>query len=137
MKITLDAQMLFDEQALEISPGSFSRDSIERTVHGLDGVLVEGWNLGWDGNWLTTKGAFDFVTPHPDFDIEQVALTPGGDLELEIDDEAIVPQINAGLVAAGFEVGHLAVREETLEDIEEMNVWATKACNVQITDACK
>jgi len=39
MKITLDAQMLFDEQALEISPESFSRDSIERTVPGLDGVL--------------------------------------------------------------------------------------------------
>ncbi|HUT46242.1 MAG TPA: hypothetical protein VMX36_08135 [Sedimentisphaerales bacterium] len=39
MKVTLDSQMLFDEQALEISAGSFSRDSIERTVPGLDGVL--------------------------------------------------------------------------------------------------
>jgi len=39
MKVTLDAQMLFDEQALEISAGSFGRDSIERTVPGLDGVL--------------------------------------------------------------------------------------------------
>ena len=39
MKVTLDAQMSFDEQALEISAGSFSRDSIERTVPGLDGVL--------------------------------------------------------------------------------------------------
>ena len=39
MKVTLDAQMLFDEQALEISPESFSRDSIERAVPGLDGVL--------------------------------------------------------------------------------------------------
>ena len=39
MKVTLDAQMLFDEQELEISAGSFSRDSIERTVPGLDGVL--------------------------------------------------------------------------------------------------
>jgi hypothetical protein len=39
MKVTLDSQMLFDEQALEISSGSFNRDSIERTVPGLDGVL--------------------------------------------------------------------------------------------------
>jgi len=39
MKATLDAQMLFDEQTLEISPGSFSRDSIERTIPGLSGVL--------------------------------------------------------------------------------------------------
>ncbi|MGB2861862.1 MAG: hypothetical protein WBC05_00925 [Sedimentisphaerales bacterium] len=39
MKATLDAQMLFDEQTLDISAGSFSRDSIERTLPGLDGVL--------------------------------------------------------------------------------------------------
>ena len=39
MKVTLDTQMLFDEQALEISAGSFSRDSIERTIPGLDGVI--------------------------------------------------------------------------------------------------
>jgi alpha-glucosidase len=41
--------------------------------HGLDGVLVEGWNLGWDGNWLTAKNAFNFTTPYPDFDIEEVS----------------------------------------------------------------
>jgi hypothetical protein len=39
MKITLDAQMLFDEQALEIRVDSYSRDSIERTIPGLNGVL--------------------------------------------------------------------------------------------------
>jgi hypothetical protein len=39
MKATLDSNILFDEQKLEISAGSFSRDSIERTVPGLDGVL--------------------------------------------------------------------------------------------------
>lgn len=41
--------------------------------HGLAGVLVEGWNLGWDGNWVTAKDAFDFTTPYPDFDIEEVS----------------------------------------------------------------
>ena len=39
MKATLDSNILFDEQTLEISAGSFSRDSIERTMSGLDGVL--------------------------------------------------------------------------------------------------
>ena len=39
MKATLDSNILFDEQTLEISAGSFSQDSIERTVPGLDGVL--------------------------------------------------------------------------------------------------
>jgi hypothetical protein len=38
--------------------------------HGLGGVLVEGWNTGWEdwfGNWK--ENVFDFVTPYPDFDI--------------------------------------------------------------------
>lgn len=40
---------------------------------GLDGVLVEGWNLGWDGEWFNAKDQFDFITPYPDFDLEGVA----------------------------------------------------------------
>ena len=41
--------------------------------HGFDGVLVEGWNVGWEdwfGNWK--ENVFDFVTPYPDFDIKEV-----------------------------------------------------------------
>lgn len=40
--------------------------------HGLDGVLVEGWNLGWDGKWFNARDQFDFTTPYPDFDLEEV-----------------------------------------------------------------
>lgn len=36
---------------------------------GMGGVLVEGWNLGWD-DWKTK---FDFVRPYPDFDLPRVA----------------------------------------------------------------
>lgn len=42
--------------------------------NGFDGVLVEGWNTGWEdwfGNWK--EEVFDFVTPYPDFDIAQIA----------------------------------------------------------------
>ena len=39
MSATLDGQNLFGEQQLGILSGSLSRDSIERTVAGLDGVL--------------------------------------------------------------------------------------------------
>ncbi|MDQ7961237.1 glycoside hydrolase family 97 protein [Flavobacterium lindanitolerans] len=42
--------------------------------HGFDGVLVEGWNVGWEdwfGNWK--EEVFDFVTPYPDFDIQQIS----------------------------------------------------------------
>ncbi len=41
--------------------------------HGFDGVLVEGWNVGWEdwfGNWK--EEVFDFVTPYPDFDVAEL-----------------------------------------------------------------
>ena len=41
--------------------------------HGFDAVLVEGWNIGWEdwiGNWK--ENVFDFTTPYPDFDVEEV-----------------------------------------------------------------
>ncbi len=40
--------------------------------HGFGGVLVEGWNVGWDGEWSANGDLFRFTTPYPDFDIEEV-----------------------------------------------------------------
>ncbi len=40
--------------------------------HGFGGVLVEGWNLGWDGDWFANGEAFSFTEAYPDFDIEKV-----------------------------------------------------------------
>jgi len=41
--------------------------------HGFDGVLVEGWNIGWEDWFGFTKDyVFDFLTPYPDFDIEEI-----------------------------------------------------------------
>ncbi len=38
--------------------------------HGFDGVLVEGWNVGWEDWFGNSKDyVFDFVTPYPDFDL--------------------------------------------------------------------
>ena len=54
MKVTLDAQMLFDEQALEITADSFSRDSIERSIPGLNGVLSI--DLGLRGRKIRQTG---------------------------------------------------------------------------------
>lgn len=42
-------------------------------AHGFRGVLVEGWNVGWEdwiGNWK--EEVFDFVTPYPNFDIDML-----------------------------------------------------------------
>jgi hypothetical protein len=41
--------------------------------HGIDAVLVEGWNVGWEdwfGKWK--EDVFDFVTPYPDYDIKEL-----------------------------------------------------------------
>lgn len=39
--------------------------------NGFDGVLVEGWNEGWEdwfGNWK--ENVFDFITPYSDYDLD-------------------------------------------------------------------
>ncbi|GAB6982761.1 glycoside hydrolase family 97 protein [Prevotella dentasini] len=39
--------------------------------NGLDQVLVEGWNIGWE-DWanMWKQDVFDFTTPYPDFDLK-------------------------------------------------------------------
>ncbi len=41
--------------------------------HGFDAVLVEGWDQGWE-DWIgkTKDYVFDFVTPYPDFDVQEL-----------------------------------------------------------------
>jgi hypothetical protein len=42
--------------------------------NGIGGVLVEGWNTGWE-RWIgfeDREGVFDFITPYPDYDLEEV-----------------------------------------------------------------
>ncbi|MDE0561712.1 glycoside hydrolase family 97 protein [Algoriphagus sp. NF] len=42
--------------------------------HGFDGVLVEGWNIGWEDWFGNSKDyVFDFFTPYPDFDLEGIS----------------------------------------------------------------
>jgi alpha-glucosidase len=42
-------------------------------ANGLGGVLVEGWNTGWDGDWIKNRDAFSFTQPYPDYDLEGLA----------------------------------------------------------------
>jgi len=42
--------------------------------NGIGGLLVEGWNTGWE-NWIgfdDREGVFDFVTPYPDYNLKEV-----------------------------------------------------------------
>ena len=55
---------------------SANKENVRRYIdfaaqHGFDGVLVEGWNIGWE-DWFgnSKEYVFDFQTPYPDFDIK-------------------------------------------------------------------
>lgn len=42
--------------------------------NGIKGLLVEGWNTGWE-KWIgfdDREGIFDFISPYPDYDINEV-----------------------------------------------------------------
>lgn len=41
--------------------------------YGFDGVLVEGWNVGWDGDWFFNGDLFNFSESYQDFDIGEVS----------------------------------------------------------------
>ncbi|HIZ27484.1 glycoside hydrolase family 97 protein [Barnesiella sp. An55] len=42
-------------------------------ANGFDAVLVEGWNIGWEDWFGNSKDyVFDFVTPYPDFDVQEI-----------------------------------------------------------------
>ncbi len=42
-------------------------------ANGIKGLLVEGWNTGWD-KWINNdrEGVFDFITPYPDYNFDEV-----------------------------------------------------------------
>lgn len=42
-------------------------------ANGFDGLLIEGWNIGWE-DWFghSKEFVFDFITPYPDFDIKML-----------------------------------------------------------------
>jgi alpha-glucosidase len=42
-------------------------------ANGFGGVLVEGWNTGWDGDWIKNANAFSFTQAYPDYDLPGLA----------------------------------------------------------------
>lgn len=49
-------------------------DNVKRYIdfaaqNGFRGVLVEGWNVGWDGNWFDNGDGWDFEKPVAQFDM--------------------------------------------------------------------
>ncbi len=42
-------------------------------ANGLGGTLVEGWNRGWDVDWMKYGDGFSFTQPYPDYDLAGLA----------------------------------------------------------------
>lgn len=40
--------------------------------YGFDGILVEGWNEGWDGDWYSNGDIFSFTKTYPDFNLPEI-----------------------------------------------------------------
>ncbi|ATC96525.1 glycoside hydrolase family 97 protein [Pseudoalteromonas tunicata] len=57
--------------------GATTKNTIEymdfAAQYGFDGVLVEGWNIGWDGDWFFNGDVFKFDQAYPDFDIKAIS----------------------------------------------------------------
>ena len=43
------------------------------SANNIGGVLVEGWNVGWDGDWIANRNAFSFTQPYPDYNLRELA----------------------------------------------------------------
>ena len=52
---------------------AYARKMIDfAAANGFSGLLVEGWNKGWDGDWFANGDTFSFTEPYPDFDLPGV-----------------------------------------------------------------
>jgi len=73
-----NAQNQLGQEAIKFPHGATTQNT-KRYIdfaakNGFNGVLVEGWNTGWEdwaGNWKDE--VFDFTTPYDDFDIKSIA----------------------------------------------------------------
>ena len=53
-------------------------DNVRRYIdfaarNGFIGVLVEGWNVGWDGDWIANGREFSFTKSYPDFHLAELS----------------------------------------------------------------
>ncbi len=73
-------------------------------------MLVEGWNVGWDGDWFYNGELFSFTEPYPDFDLDAVT--------------AYARERGVRLVGHHETSGHVSNYERQLEDA--LDLYAAK-----------
>ena len=55
-----------------------AKEYIDAAVRlGISGLLIEGWNDGWEGDWLENGANNRFTVSTPDFDLEEIARYAG------------------------------------------------------------
>jgi alpha-glucosidase len=106
--------------------------------HGFRGVLVEGWNYGWDGNWFGNGRDYSFTRPYPDWDLQELA--------------AYARKKKVHLVGHHETGGNIAVYErqlgEAMKLYGDLGIDVVKtgyvadaggiiSCNAQINDPCR
>ena len=71
--------MHLDAQSWSIGPkhGATTANALKlidfAAANRIPAVLIEGWNVGWEGNWFASGWVFDLTKPYPDFDLPRVA----------------------------------------------------------------
>ena len=71
--------MHLDEQSWASGPkhGATTANALKTidfaAANGFEGVLIEGWNKGWDGDWFADGKDFSFTQAYPDFDLPKIA----------------------------------------------------------------
>jgi alpha-glucosidase len=114
-----------------------------RREYGFDGVLVEGWNQGWDGDWIANGDKFSFTKAYPDFDIDAIAAygkakgvklighneTGGGvpNYENQLDDAMkLYQKAGVGVIKTGYvrHSGDIADRQGRRSSGSPANIWS-------------
>ncbi len=106
--------------------------------NGFRGILIEGWNVGWDGNWFGNGRDYSFTQSYPDFDLDKVA--------------AYAREKGVHLVGHHETGGNIAVYEAQLADAMklygELGVDVVKtgyvadaggiiSCNADVSEPCE
>lgn len=105
--------------------------------HGFRGVLVEGWNLGWDGIWFGNGREFSFTQSYPDFDLKAVtdyARAKGVHLIGHHETGGNIAVYEAQLADAMKLYGSLGV--DVVKTGYVADAGGIIACNADIADPC-
>jgi fumarate hydratase subunit alpha len=107
--------------------------------NGISGVLVEGWNVGWEGNWMKHGDSLDFTKPYPDFDIKAItdyAMKKAAEEEKSELGKKILLQLQENLKIAGEEMipicqdtGMAVFFVEIGQDVHFEGQWLEDAIN--------